>query len=160
MFSEESLNFLLKDTRVFHHKIDTTQIWGHEQRNFFIKNIKCEDNEWCYFLDDDNVVTPDLISEAMNEYNSNYDIILFSQKQGLTDKIRLYGSQGHLKLGMCDIGSFLIRYDKLKNTFIYSEDQRNADGHYCEQIASLQNINIKYCVDKYVRYNSLSLEIY
>ena len=157
---EESLNFLLKDSRVFYYKIKTTQVWGHEKRNYFIKNIKGDDKDWCYFLDDDNVVTPDLASEIINEYDSDYDIILFSQKQGLTNKHRLSGSEGHLKLGTCDIGSFLIRYGKIKEALIDFEGQRNADGHYCEKIAAIKNVKIKYAPDKFVRYNSLSMEIY
>jgi hypothetical protein len=156
---EESLDFLLKDNRVFYYKMKTNYVWGHEQRNYFIKNIEADDNDWCYFLDDDNVVTSDLASEIIKEYNSDYDIILFSQKQGLTDKNRLVGLIGHLSLGLCDIGSFVIRYGKLKNTIIDLENSRNADGHYCEQIARIKDVKIKYSAEKFVRYNSLSMEI-
>ncbi len=154
---EESLNFLSEDERVIRYKVKTNHIWGHEQRNYFITNISANDNDWCYFLDDDNIVTNDLIEVVSQE--NDFDIILFSQKKGLTEKIRLYGYEGHLKLGMSDIGSFVIRYGSIKKTLIPSIDQRNSDGHYAEQIARLENIKIKYHPEKYTRYNSLSLEI-
>ncbi len=150
------LNFLKNDNRIFYNRIVTNYIWGHEQRNYFIKNINANNNDWCYFLDDDNLITKDLIDECNDISNNNIDIILFSQKRGITNDIALYGLPGRLKLGCCDIGSFLIRYKIIKNTFIYGEDQRNADGHYCEQIGSIPNINIKYCENKYVTYNALS----
>lgn len=154
---EESLDFLNQDSRVIRYKIKTYHIWGHEQRNYFITDIEGENNDWCYFLDDDNVVTNDLI-ETINQEN-NSDIILFSQKKGLTEQTRLLGFEGHLKLGLSDIGSFAIKYETIKKTFIYSVEQRNSDGHYSEQIAGLHNIKIKYRPDKFTRYNSLSLDI-
>jgi hypothetical protein len=157
---EDSLDFLKNDHRVSRYKIDTNYIYGHEQRNYFITNINGNNDDWCYFLDDDNVITQDLIDVANEFKDSNYDVILLSQKQGLTEKQRLYGYKGNFKLGNCDIGSFLIRYSAIKKTLIPSVSERNSDGHYAEQIASLPNINILYKPEKFTRYNSLSLEIY
>lgn len=158
---EESLDFLKTDNRVKFYKIETNYPWGHEQRNYFIKDIKCEDQDWCYFLDDDNVVTWDLIRTYNEEKSNNTDLVLFSQKAGLTEKNRLWAySENDLKLGRCDIGSFLIKYSLIKNTFIYNYQYRNGDGHYGEDLIRLKNsYNYKYYSDRYVRYNSLSLEI-
>lgn len=156
---EEMIDFILSDNRVKHYKIDTDYIYGHEQRNYFITDIKCDDGDWCYFLDDDNVLTQDLIDVVNDEDNNECDVVLLSQKKGLTEQTRLYGYEGHLKLGMSDIGSFAIKYGTIKNTYIRHQDLRNADGHYAEQIAAIPNINIKYYPDKFTRYNSLSLEI-
>lgn len=156
---EESLDFLENDDKVFRYKIKTHHIYGHEQRNYFINKINSDANDWCYFLDDDNVVTKDLIDVYNEHKNSDYNLILFSQKQGLTEKLRLYGKEGHMKVGMCDIGSFLIKYSFMKETLIPNHSERNSDGHYAEQIASNPNINILYQPDKYVRYNALSLHI-
>ena len=157
---EDSLDFLKYDDRVKFYKIDTEYIFGHEQRNYFIKNIQVDDNDWCYFLDDDNVITWDLISTYNEEKNSNVDLVLFSQKAGLTEKTRLYGKEECLNLGNFDIGSPLIRYVLMKKTFISDPYLRNADGHYAGNIKEFKNEHIfKYCPDKFVRYNSLSLEI-
>lgn len=156
---EESLDFLNEDTRVHRFKMETKYKFGHEQRNFFIENIKCGENDWCYFLDDDNILTEDFINTITEEKNNDVDVILFSQKKGLTEKIRLYGNEGHLKLGKSDIGSFAIKYNIIKNTKINHEDLRNADGHYAEQIASIPNIRVKYYSNKFTRYNSLSFDI-
>jgi hypothetical protein len=155
----DSLSFLDTDDRVIRYKMDTNYIWGHEQRNYFIYEINGNDDDWCYFLDDDNVVTNDLIVGATSNENKSFDVVVFSQKKGLTEMIRLYAHIDSFKLGGVDIGSFLIKYKTIKKTFIYPITERNADGHYAEQIKRLPDININYCIDKYVRYNSLSLEI-
>jgi hypothetical protein len=154
---EESLDCLNIDSRVHHYKMDTNFIYGHEQRNYFIKNIKCDDNDWCFFLDDDTVITQDFIETIELEKNNPVDVILFSQKKGLTELTRLYGYEGRLTLGNCDIGSFAIRYGILKDTIIPYESERNADGHYAEQIGRIPNIKIKYFPEKFTRYNALSL---
>ena len=108
-------DFLKDDERVKFYKIDTLHPWGHEQRNYFITDIKCNDTDWCYFLDDDNIITWDLISTYNEEKNSETDFVLFSQKSGLTEKIRLYGdNENRLGLGLCDIASFMIRYRLIK----------------------------------------------
>ena len=155
----ESIDSILEDNRIHYYKIKTEFIYGHEQRNYFIENIECGDNDWCFFLDDDTIVTQDLIEVAVNEKNSDFDVILLSQKQGLTERVRLHGLEGRMTLGNVDIGSFLIRYSVLKNTKIGMEHVRNSDGHFAEHISNIPNIKIKYCPEKYTRYNSLSLEI-
>jgi hypothetical protein len=151
-----NFDFIKDETRIRHHKINTKYSWGHEQRNFFLKNIECDDDDWCYFLDDDNTITWDLI-ETTNREEISTDIILFSQKAGLSEKIRLYGYEDRLSLGNCDIGSFVMRFRVAKNTEI-PESQRNGDGHYCAYLNSLKDTHkIKFYPDKFVRYNTLSL---
>ena len=103
----------------------------------------------------------DLISTHNEEINSDVDLVLFSQKAGLTEKIRLYGDGEHrLDLGLFDIASCMMRYRLMKKTYIHNISYRNADGHYALDIRKLKDEHIfKYCPDKFVRYNSLSLEI-
>jgi hypothetical protein len=158
---EDNISFLKEDHRVKFYKINTSYVWGHEQRNYFITNINVGDNDWCYFLDDDNVITWDLICTYNEEINSNVDLVLFSQKAGLTEKIRLYGDGDHrLDLGLFDIGSCMIRYCLIKKTYIHNINNRNGDGHYALDLRSFKKDHVfKYCPDKFVRYNSLSLEI-
>jgi hypothetical protein len=156
---EENINTILEDSRVKYYKIETNYTWGHEQRNFFISNIVCEDNDWCFFLDDDTTVTSDLIDVFLNQKDGGHDIFLLSQKSGLTEIVRCWGLPGRLKLGYCDIGSFLIKYSVLKNTKINHEEWRNSDGHYADQLADIPNIKIKYLDNKFTRYNSLSINI-
>jgi hypothetical protein len=48
----------------------------------------------------------------------------------------------------------------IKKTHINHVGLRNADGHYALDIRKFKDEHIfKYCPDKFVRYNSLSLEI-
>jgi hypothetical protein len=156
---EPDYEFIKNDSRVKYYKIDTDYIWGYEQRNFFMKNIKCNDDDWCYFLDDDNTLTWDLIETTNNE-ELETDVILFSQKAGLSEKIRLYGYEDRMTLGNCDIGSFAIRYRVAKNSEI-SPYVANGDGHYCEYLNSLRGtIKIKCYPHKFVRYNTLNLRYF
>ena len=158
---EDSLDFLKEDSRVKFYKIETSQPWGHEQRNYFITDIPANDNDWCYFLDDDNIITWDLVSTCNEEKDSNVDLVLFSQKAGLTEKIRLFGDGEHrLDLGLFDIASCVMKYRLMKKTYIHNISYRNADGHYALDIKRLKDEHVfKYCPNKFVRYNSLSLEI-
>lgn len=156
---EPNHEFIKNDKRVKYYKIQTQYIWGYEQRNFFMKNIPCNDDDWCYFLDDDNTITWDLIETTKNE-DIDTDVILFSQKAGLSEKIRLYGYEDRMTLGNCDIGSFAIRYRLAKNTEICTY-VANGDGHYCEYLKSLGNTHkIKFYPDKFVRYNTLNLRYF
>ena len=153
---EPEYDFIKNDSRVKYYKIETKHTFGYDQRNFFMKNIKCEDDDWCYFLDDDNTITWDLIDVTNNEELTT-DVILFSQKAGLSEKIRLYGYEDRLTLGNCDIGSFAIRYRVAKNTEI-NDYLPNGDGHYCEYLNSLRGTyTFKFYDNKFVRYNTLSL---
>lgn len=155
---DSDINHIILDDKVFYHKIQTNEIWGHEQRNYFISNINSDDNDWCYFLDDDTYLTEDLVSEIND---NEHDLILFSQKAGFTDIIRTWGMEDKLGLGLNDIGSFLIRYKFLKKLKIPYEDLRNADGHFGLLINQYKNIyKFKYMNNKYVRYNCLSNQIF
>jgi hypothetical protein len=155
----DDLSFLQEDSRVKLYKIDTQYTWGHEQRNYFIKNIGCADTDWCYFLDDDNMVTGDLV-KTYYEHGSDdrLDIILFSQKAGVTDNVRLLSDgEESLACGRADIGSFLLRYRVLKKLYISYENQRNGDGHMAERLRELvTSTNFKVYPDRYVRYNTFS----
>lgn len=148
---------LLKDNRVYYSKIESNYDWGYEQRNHFITGNTVSDDEWCYFLDDDNLITSDLISEL----NDDSDFILFPQKAGLTEQIRLWSSENNLGLGLNDMGNFLIKYRLLKNHIIAHIYERNGDGHFGEEMKrQINKYNFKFVQDKYTRYNCLSDRIW
>jgi hypothetical protein len=157
---DTNISFLFDDKRIKYYKIETQFAWGHEQRNYFITDIKADNEDWCYFLDDDNIVTPDLVEVYNEEKQNDTDFILFSQKKGLTNIIRLYGTENKLSNGNCDIGSFLIKYKVLKNNVITYINTRSADGRMADDLKKTEcKYNYKYFIDKYVTYNALSLEI-
>lgn len=147
---------ILSDDRVFYYKIKTSHQWGHEQRNYFIKKIPSEESDWCFFLDDDTVLTGDLADSVHSPDSKNFDVIVFAQKKGMTEKVRLYGNS--LGLGTADIGSFLVK-SKILKTLLIEPTQRNSDGHLAAAIQGIKNIKIQYNTDKFTRYNALSLEI-
>lgn len=155
---DDNITELLLDKRLKYYKIDTNHIWGHEQRNYFISNIGAHDDEWCYFLDDDNFITEDLI-KCLDDHEN--DFILFSQKAGLTEQIRIYATDGRLGVGLNDIGNFLIKYKLLKQTKIYMMEYRNGDGHLGEDLKNFMKDYKFICYpDKFTRYNCLSEEIF
>ena len=159
---EDTIDDIIADNRVSYHKIKTNAPWGHEQRNYFITDIGANDNDWCYFLDDDTVVTHDLIETFNEERYTDTDFILLSQKKGLTEQIRLYGEECRLQNGFVDIGSFLIRWKFMKHTNIDCIFYRNGDGHYVEHLKRMKDASgykFRYILDRYTRYNALSLEI-
>lgn len=142
--------------------LDYTTTWGHEQRNYYIDNFARQNYYWCYFLDDDNIPSPDLIN-TYHKYKDNisYSLIVLSQKKGSTDLDRLYAEPGCLSLGRCDIGSFLIRGTLLGRTRLHFINQRNCDGHMAEDLARLaRNDEILYLPNQFTYYNALSEDIY
>ncbi len=154
------LSEVLRDDRVKYYKIDTVYPWGHEQRNHFICNITCNDLDWCYFLDDDNMITGDLVDSYIeDDINLDLDVILFAQKAGVTDKIRIYvKNKNSLGCGSTDIGSFLIRYRLLKTLFIHFASERNGDGLLAESIKQVlpSDSALKIYPNRYTRYNVFS----
>lgn len=157
---EDDLSIIFSDKDVYYSKIDTVYRWGHEQRNHFIYNSICEDLDWCYFLDDDNMITGDLVNTYLEDGNTpELELMFFSQIAGMTDKIRLYAnSLDNFKLGNVDIGSFLIRYKLLKTVHIDYISERNADGSFVETIkrALTSENSVKIYPNKYTRYNTFS----
>jgi hypothetical protein len=154
--STTDISKILSDDRVFYYKIKTSYQWGHEQRNYFIKKIPSEESDWCFFLDDDTVLTGDLVNSLLSPNSKNFDVIVFAQKKGMTEQVRLYGNS--LELGTADIGSFLVKAKILKRLLI-EPTQRNSDGHLAAALKSMSNIKIQYNTNKFTRYNALSLSI-
>ena len=141
--------------------LDYTTKWGHEQRNYYIDHYAKENNYWCYFLDDDNIPSPDLI-DVYHKYQNDqtYDLIVLSQKKGSTNMDRLFAEPGCLSLGRCDIGSFLIRGTLLGMTRLHFIDQRNCDGHLAEDLARrIPENKILYIPNQFTYYNALSEDI-
>jgi hypothetical protein len=94
---------------------------GNPQRNYALTKIKNE-NTYIYYLDDDNIVHPDLFKLNLNSNK----IYTFNQlnKDGT---IRLKGNC--INIGKIDTAMFLVYYPLVKETK-WILDIYEADGHY------------------------------
>ena len=109
-------------------------IVGNSQRNFALENIKNK-NTYLYFLDDDNIIHPELYNlfdcledNKIYTFNQKRPENIFPYKKELKgDKIEIF----HI-----DTAMFLIDYNLCQNIKWYI-DKYNADGFY-----------IKECYDK------------
>ena len=97
---------------------------GNGQRNFALSKITNE-NTLLYYLDDDNIVHPNLYN-LLNNINNN-TIYSFNQYN------RIKG--GNPNIGYIDTAMVLIPFNLCKN-IIWKLDIYEADGHY-----------IKDCID-------------
>jgi hypothetical protein len=127
---EDRLNFT---------KIPTQYTYGFEQRKYFLEVIANDfkSTDWGYFLDDDNLVTPDIFTAfAKYKNDETAKFVLMSQLRYKNPNKRLYGRQGHATLGNVDIGNFIFKLEILKNVPIntcnYSEDG-NIVQNLCKQ---------------------------
>jgi hypothetical protein len=113
------------------YSVPTTYPYGFEQRRHFTEtlSLQYDKNDWGYFLDDDNLMTPDIFA-AFEKYKGDptAKMVMMSQLRYLQPELnRLYGKKGNATtLGMVDIGSFIFRLEVLQgksiNVYNYSED--------------------------------------
>ena len=110
-------------------EIKTAYPYGFEQRRYFTEIISLEydSNDWVYFLDDDNLVTP-YIFDAFHKYKEDptAKVIMMSKLRYKNSIKKIIGKEGREKAGLVDIGSFISKLEVLKglmlNTTAYGED--------------------------------------
>ena len=106
---------------------DTNSISGNAQRNFAIDNMLYKDT-YLYFLDDDNIIHPDLY-KLLNKLENN-KMYTFDQKRPIDIfpyKELLKGDT--IELNNIDTAMFLIDYNLCKD-IRWQNDKYNADGYY------------------------------
>ena len=128
------------------YKIPTIYNYGFEQRLFFLEKIAFEYNsdDWGYFLDDDNLLTPDIFT-AFNKYinDEQANIVLMSQLRYDNPNKRLYGRPGHACLGMVDIGNFIFKLRILRGVKI-NVNNYSEDGALMEYISKTYPESLRY----------------
>lgn len=114
--------------------------YGFEQRRYFCNEISSNynSNDWGYFLDDDNLITPDIFTAFnLHSKDSNAKVVMLSQiRYGCPNLKRLYGRKGHTKVNFVDIGSFIFKLDVVKDISINVSNYAE-DGNIVEQLYGL-----------------------
>ena len=113
-----------EDNKIKEYIYKCTGVSGNGQRNFALSKITNE-NTLLYYLDDDNIIHPNLYN-LLNNINNN-TIYSFNQYN------RIKG--GNPNIGYIDTAMVLIPFNLCKN-IIWKLDIYEADGHY-----------IKDCID-------------
>jgi len=121
-------------------------ISGNPQRNYALSKIKNEES-YIYFLDDDNIVHPEL-------YNLNLlpnKIYTFNQLNK-NNELRMKGNC--ITLGHIDSAMFLIYYPLVKNIKWHNFDYE-ADGYYIQECYLKNKINWIYTNKDICYYNKI-----
>jgi glycosyltransferase involved in cell wall biosynthesis len=109
---------------------DKNSISGNAQRNYGIENVK-DKNSYLYFLDDDNIIYPDLY-KLFDKLEPN-KIYTFDQKRpnNIFPYVDLLKGN-NIELENIDTAMFLIDYNLCKNVR-WIIDKYNADGYYIKE---------------------------
>ena len=97
---------------------------GYPQRNYALDLIE---DDWCYFLDDDNILHPDLIGEIENIVDGRIEGILFRQELSSNDIRLIDPRQCHM-----DIAQFALRKKLIGDKRF--EIGYTADGKFIQEI--------------------------
>ena len=99
--------------------------WGNLCRNQALDELVADDDDWVYFLDDDNIIHPDWYWGVLPHLNS--DVVMVGWGQLNKDEsIRLVPPRNVL-INHIDTASFMVRWKALKN-FRWNTERRDADG--------------------------------
>jgi len=124
------------------HYSTQTGSWGHSLRNEFLDLYADQftDNDWVYFLDDDNILHPKFIQQLESLLHLDAGIVTWGQEGRLrpTDQPRI---------GNIDTASFMFRPTKTNK--LRFENIYEADGMFAQAATRLTNL---ICVEAYLCY--------
>jgi hypothetical protein len=145
--AENKNNQTLKKIREFVFK-DENGISGNPQRNFALKQITKE-NTYLYYLDDDNLIHPNLYK--LLDIIDNKKIYTFNQKRpnNVYPYVDLLKGN-NIELFKIDTAMFLIDYRLCKNVN-WILDKYNADGYYIKECYE-KNIHSHIYIDNELSY--------
>jgi hypothetical protein len=130
-------------------KCDRTGPWGHAGRNFFLDNYNLNDEDWIYFLDDDNIIHPHFANAFQQLLTTDYSIIHWGQLNQ-NNEIRLIPDIGIDKI---DTACYMVKWKHNKH-IRYNDEKYNADGFYaidCSQNGQILTLNNYLCYYNYLR---------
>ena len=129
LFENQAENKTFQKIREFVFK-DENGISGNPQRNFALKQINKE-NTYLYYLDDDNLIHPNLYK--LLDIIDNKKIYTFNQKRpnNVYPYVDLLKGN-NIELFKIDTAMFLIDYRLCKN-INWILDKYNADGYYIKE---------------------------
>jgi hypothetical protein len=124
------------------HYSTRTGHWGNPLRNEFLDLYQDQftENDWVYFLDDDNILHPKFIQQLESLLHLDAGIVTWGQEGRLrpTDQPRI---------GNIDTASFMFRPTKTNK--LRFENIYEADGMFAQAATRLTNL---ICVEAYLCY--------
>jgi hypothetical protein len=124
------------------HYSKQTGHWGHPLRNEFLDLYEDSftENDWVYFLDDDNVLHPKFIQQLESLLYLNAGIVTWGQEGRLRPT-------NEPRIGNIDTASFMFRPSQIKD--LRFNTAYDADGTFANAAAGLTDL---ICVEAYLCY--------
>jgi hypothetical protein len=124
------------------HYSNQTGYWGHPLRNEFLDLYEDSftENDWVYFLDDDNVLHPKFIQQLESLLYLNAGIVTWGQEGRLRPT-------NEPRIGNIDTASFMFRPSQIKG--LRFNTAYDADGTFANAAAGLTDL---ICVEAYLCY--------
>jgi hypothetical protein len=124
------------------HYSKQTGHWGHPLRNEFLDLYEDSftENDWVYFLDDDNVLHPKFIQQLESLLYLNAGIVTWGQEGRLRPT-------NEPRVGNIDTASFMFRPSQIKG--LRFNTAYDADGTFANAAAGLTDL---ICVEAYLCY--------
>jgi hypothetical protein len=124
------------------HYSNQTGYWGSPLRNEFLDLYEDSftENDWVYFLDDDNVLHPKFIQQLESLLYLNAGIVTWGQEGRLRPT-------NEPRIGNIDTASFMFRPSQIKG--LRFNNTYEADGTFANAAAGLTDL---ICVEAYLCY--------
>ena len=124
------------------HYSRKTGFWGHPLRNEFLDLYQDQftEDDWVYFLDDDNILHPKFIQQLESLLCLNAGIVTWGQEGRLRPT-------HEPRIGNIDTACFMFRPSQLKG--LRFANMYEADGQFANAAAGLTNL---ICVEAYLCY--------
>jgi hypothetical protein len=122
-------------------------VGGHLHRNFAIEFFHIHQDEYVYFLDDDNLISEDIINFTIDN-KLDKDVYLFSQ---LRNGNTIIADKDAVKVGVIDTAQVLFKR-KCLNDYKF-ENVYDADGRFIMYLYEKYEFN--FCQDVFSFYNKL-----
>lgn len=152
------INMITKDyhknmTVLLHNSPYENAIGGHLHRNFIFRILKTQiPEEWCYMLDDDNLIHHKLIDFFVNnEFLDKATWAFFSMVRN--DGSVMEADTNNIKVGHVDTSMVLFKA-KVLNGFIFENDY-TADGKFIGYLNQTRRTEMYYWPVVMAYYNKL-----
>jgi hypothetical protein len=148
-----TLKSKFSNTTFYWHHTWGQGVVGHNQRNFYLSSFLQDD--WVYFLDDDNILHPDFIETLIPILNQEDVSAIIVSQQVLKDHTVRHALPENITPGKIDTAQFII-----KTSYITPEDrfplQYDGDGHFITNFYK-KNKNVAFLNDSPASlYNALN----
>ena len=122
--------------------------YGNSYRNQGISLVEPDENNWVYFIDDDNTIYPNFIDLLSTLTKDSEDVVFFGQINP-DQSIRLQPTE--IKVGNVDTAMFIIRSTVIKK-YEWKEEHYTADGILAEELYKNENCKIIYTPYSFYNY--------